>query len=147
MLSRSGIYDWPRWPSSTCRALVIALQEIARLHSRCRRLEEDVARGLVWLSSLRSQVQRVDFALQLLKSQARAVYSRLQEVLSTFFAYDPSLGLRLLLCYRLICQCRSMQRPTDPDARRSLSYALGVPRLGLFRFRNPWPTPFWLRLC
>ena len=46
--------------------------------------EEDVARGLVWLSSLHSQVQRLDFALQLIKSQARAVYSRLQEVLSTF---------------------------------------------------------------
>ena len=59
-------------------------EEIARLHSRCRRPEEDVARGLVWLSSLRSQVQRLDFALQLIKSHARGVYSRLQEVLSTF---------------------------------------------------------------
>ena len=48
-------------------------EEIARLHSRG-----------AW-SSLRSQLQRVDFALQLLKSQARAVYSSLQEVLSTFW--------------------------------------------------------------
>ena len=94
--------------SFSCKALVIALQvhgfqaqlsaeilslkaelqatreEIARLHSRCRRLEKDVARGLVWLSTLHSQLQRVDFALQLLKSQARAVYSQLQEVLSAF---------------------------------------------------------------
>ena len=84
------------------------------------------------MQATREEIARLHFRGRRLK----------EEVLSIFFCIRSKSGSEaafLVPAFLLVC---NMQRPADPDARRSLAYALGVPKARPLQVPQPLAHPF-----